>query len=73
MNMLEGRGGLAIWRTGQMPGGPFSIGAVWALLGANKCTKMPYNAFCGPKNALKCLLGPLKMPGRCAIRHIGNF
>ena len=52
------RGGLAIWRTGHMPGGPFSIGAVRGLLGpkiAPKCPKMPFRALKMHQSALKCL------------------
>ena len=32
------RGGLAIWRTGHMPGGPFSIGAFWGPKNAPSCS-----------------------------------
>ena len=37
------RGGLAIWLAGPMPGGLFSIRAVWGPKNATKCTKMPWN------------------------------
>ena len=56
------RGGLAIWRTGHMPGGPLSIGSFWGAKNAPKCPFRLYK--CNKMTA-----------GRHVIHqnHIGDF
>ena len=45
------RGGLAIWCTGHIPGGPFSIEAVWGPINAPKHPRMPLGALKMHQNA----------------------